>query len=62
MLMTNYLKMPKKSQVFALLELAGVTAYRSRDRRASRDGLAVRPDTPGKCGQKFPGSGPVAAD
>src|SRR6266852_1307826 len=59
MLMTNYLKMPKKSHVLALLELS---PHRSGDRRPSRNGLRVRPDAPGKCGKNVPRLRPLATN
>jgi hypothetical protein len=52
--MPNYLKMPKKSQVLALLARLELPAHRSRNRRATGDGQSLRPDAPFKCGQNVP--------
>jgi hypothetical protein len=50
--MPNYLKMPKKAQVLALLELQmELPAHRSGNRRPSGDGQSLRSDAPVKGGQ-----------
>ena len=53
--MPNYLKMPKKSQVLALLELGWSYRRIEAETGVRRETVSrVRPDAPGKCGQNVP--------
>ena len=52
--MPNYLTMPKRSQVLALLELGWSYRRIEAETGVRRDGQSLRPDAPVKCGQNVP--------
>ena len=61
--MPNYLKMPKKSQVLALLELGWSYRRIEAETGVRRETVEpLRPGAPGKCGQNVPRLGRLAAE